>query len=363
MHRIAIFAPEIHEPFIEGIQKSAWHISGEFFRKGNDVNIFTQITFGSKIDSKNNVKVFYWLNSCKVKILKYAIWLFDSIRICVKIKRLKIDKIFVFSLDLPFILPLLFLCLFNRSVKIKVLIFSFREIYGINGLCLRLIKRKIEAFFVRSDLAKDRLSVIGVESGRIKVLLPFLNKSDFFVDNKKIDSRLDNKLNVAYLSSADFGAGLEDIISVAKNNPMVNFKIAIRKFSKEKELEVSRFFDEHNVGSISNIEILRNIKNIPDFLSGINVVILPPKDFFSSMDMPMVMIESFAKKVTVVCSDIEIFHYLESIGCVTIFKNADHLSSIIKEIFDGSSKSTVVRAFDFVLELPELTEASELYLK
>lgn len=358
--KIAILAPEIHEPFVEGVQKTAWSVISALENLGVEPVIFSQFSYGNKIDG-SKFKIFYFLSSFKIKIIKYLAWFFDSFRILYKIKAEKINEILVFSLDLPFWIPILLASVFGY--KISVVVFSFRETAGLSGSFIKLIKNKVSFFHARSELMKKELMSLGVAGDQILVNLPFPNKSNFL----SIDGSKKNKarFSVAYMSSSGPAGGVYDVLEVAEKLPNVDFYVAIRKFTDNEEKLFDILAETVNRGDFKNVYLVRNIDNIVEFLSQMDILVLPPKDRSSSMDIPMLLLEAAAIKLSVVASNLDMFvDFNNSYHCLTIFNNTKDLFEIIKSASElGVDKQKVDNGYNMVLNLPNAVGISEIYLK
>jgi glycosyltransferase involved in cell wall biosynthesis/SAM-dependent methyltransferase len=75
---IVAFAPEIHEPFIEGVQKTAWSMAQEFVASGETVEIITQHSYGQPIAPNENIKLATQLTQIEQRLLKYVAWLVQA---------------------------------------------------------------------------------------------------------------------------------------------------------------------------------------------------------------------------------------------------------------------------------------------
>lgn len=326
--KIAFLAPEIHTPLIEGIQKNAWFIIKEAVANGHEVSVFTQRSYGEEIlDSK--ISIFYWLSCSKIKFFKYFTWIFNGLKIAKKIKQDKSDYVLVFSLDWSFFWTLVWLKIISKKTDVRLIIFSKRELCGINKLMLIFIKKLINVFFVRSVYLKEILDSIIKENDRIFIATVFPGKEKFLVKDRLISSLS----KIAYLSNTEKSAGVETIIEVASKIPEINFILALRIFSEEEESIVAEFIKKIRLLNIGNIEIRRNIDDMPSFYQEVDAVILPVINENNTMSAPLVFLEAISSGCLVFMNKIKIFSEYD--GVVNFFNNSTNLVELIKDFNRG----------------------------
>lgn len=343
-NRVAIFGPEMHLPLIEGIQKTSVEFTRLFLESDHDVRVFTQFSFG-QLDPKLGSEIFL-INSNNSKTVRLFCWLIDSLKISKVVVRDSIRDVFIFSLDLSFLIPLITIIL-RRDVKMTLFVFSPRELNFLpSKLFLKLFNNKISHFIVRSEYMRRRLSDLGVAHHKINLLLPFPNKSKFSSPHNG-----EYPKTLGYLSSAQNKAGIEVVLGLSSLLKDYTFFLAIRDFDsfKEDALLKELVRQEKN----GNLRILRNIEDIPSFLSSLGGVILPPEKEDYSMDVPMLMIESFALKIPVFVSDLPMFEYFYGSGMVKCFSNVEDLKD---KVLEGCDSEVIERAYDFALSLPDVEE-------
>ncbi len=343
--KVAIFGPEMHLPLIEGIQKTSVEFARQLIEVGHGVRVFTQRSFG-RLDHELESGVFL-INSGGSKILRFFYWLVDSFKILRLIAQEGIREVFVFSLDLSFLIPLSFIVLFRPEVRVRLFLFSPRELNFLpSKLFLKLFRNKVSRFIVRSEYMKERLDRLGIVDYKISVLLPFPNKSRFFLPHKGEYPR-----SLGYLSSAQNEAGIKMILGLSSLLKDYVFFLAIRDFDNIKEEILLRELMKREKNG--NLRILRNIENVPSFLSSLGGIILPPEKEDYSMDMPMLMIESFALKIPVFVRDLPMFKGLSESGMVKSFVNIEDLK---EKILEGHDNKAINKAHEFASSLPDIRE-------
>lgn len=357
--KIAILAPEIHEPFIEGIQKNAWAVSQEFSAAGFEPLVFTQHSYGKKIASQA-LKIDYSINSGKVRPLKYLLWLRDGFRIANLIRREGIRHLFAFSLDWSFFAPILATAILSPKTKIVLINFSVRELRGVNRLFMKIVRRRISRFFVRSVYVKELFCQLAVTESKVAVATVFPQKSKYLKPDAAGLAKLGK---IAYLSSAENSAGVGLILDLAEAFPAIDFIVALRKFSSREEVAVETLLAEIAKRRLTNVAIERNISDMPSFYQKVDGVILPPLDEIQTMAAPLVLLEAFASKKLVFVSDLPVFR--EYGDRAVVFKDKSEIIVAIKkaEAEPDFFRQMAERAFDYASSLPDERQAADIYSK
>jgi len=329
--RILIFAPEIHHPFIEGIQKSAWEISKEIAKISPNPLVLTQISYGSKVSKEESegLGVDYSLGETDGRLSKMYFWIKTAFKVAKLAKNKEISQCLVFSLDIPFILPVI--TAVAKRIDICMLLYSFGEVSGLRKEFLRNIGRNIRKFFVQSEEMKSALERIGIVPEKIKVI-PFLPNKDNFA----FVAVLREKNNFIYMSNASEAAGAYDVLEVAGNNPHLNFTMAIRKFSAKDEDDYNRLVNYILKKKISNIKLERNISDVAEHIAKATAIIIPPRDPKITMSFPLTIMEAFLCETPVIVSNLKIFSSLKEEGLIWTYDNVDELSNILNDIANGS---------------------------
>ena len=357
--KIVIFAPEFHEPAIEGIQKNALSMAGSFAQMGFGVQVYTYLSFGEKGKPEQGIDVSYAINFKKNKIARYFSWLFNAAKIYREIKAIKPQRIVFFSLDRPLMIPL-FILSFGRF-PITLSIFSYRELGGPAGLLLKIVKNKITTFIVQSEYMKGALEWAEVSSNKISVLA-FLPEKEKFYPPEKISEKIPA---FGYLSNATHAGGVYDVVAAAKSVPGANFVLAMRKFSEKEEVDVKMLFEAMKKEKVSNVTVERNIRNVAEFIREIRCVIMPPKDQNNTMSFPMVMSESFLSKTLVICSNLPVFGYFKKNDFVVSYDSQEELVEIVAKIAKegiGMYSNRVEDAYRWAKNMPDPTAAAKIYL-
>jgi glycosyltransferase involved in cell wall biosynthesis len=356
--RIAVLAPEIHPPFIEGVQKTAWLFIQEFLQQQKEVFVFTEQSFGKKeVLPFSLLHLNYWFTISKFKLLKYGAWVRDGWRIMREVRKQKITQLYVFSLDLPFFFTLFWIFLCASDIQVVLAIFSPREINFLGKMFLKIFKHKFYCYSVRSVYLQEKLLSIGVCSKKIVHILPFPNKKPFMSVVSTFQKR---PHSVAYLSNAEATAGVYDMLVLAKTLPTYEFTIAIRKFGDAEEAKVKEVEYKIREEKLPNVILKRTIEDMPTFLGETETVILPVIDQNASMDMPMVMVEALASKCFVIARSIPLFQELIQKKYVIGFHTVEELKKLVELPF-GDKKEYSERGFDWAMTLPEINVAAKLY--
>lgn len=359
MNKIAVLAPEIHEPFIEGIQKNAWSISQALTQSEATVSVFTQCSYGQKINDAN-IKINYSLNAKRCKLIKYFSWLKNGFKISREIRKDNSDLLLVFSLDWSFILPIFWTAIISPKTKIRLVCFSLRELTGINAIFFNLLRNKFDHIFPRSNHLKEKLVSLGFNSEKISVVTALPNKEKFAIATPEL-SNTETINRIAYLSSAEETAGVYLIPNLAQALPEITFTLALRQFSEREEVDIVNLEKELKKKNLNNLIITRNIKNITEFYQSQDAIILPPKDERNTMSAPLVLLEAFLLKKPTFLSNLGIFSEYEDFSF--IFRETDDLIKTIKEINQSPNKIILKTqsAYEYVKQLPDATTAAKIY--
>jgi len=357
--RIAILGPEIHPPFNEGIQKSAWGIAQELAKNKQAVLVLTQCSYGEKITDSLNPEIVYSINSQRWRLLKYGQWLFDGWRIARRLQREKFTHLLVFSLDWSFLSPLFWTMIINRSLKINLIIFSTRELDGLGILFLRLFKNRFSNLFPRSSHLAERLKESGVAAERIAVVTTFPSKDQYLAPLAINNS---NQLKtIAYLSNPEKSAGIYTVLAAAHACPEINFIIAIRHFAQREEEAVTKILAKIGKLKLDNLTVIRNIDKMVNFYKTIDAVIVPPLESRQTMAAPLVFLEALAAGKTVFLSSLPLFKEYEKLGI--IFKDE---ADLIAQIKYYHATPDLLASFhklgaDYIKQLPDLIGAAKIY--
>jgi len=347
--KIGILAPEIHPPFIEGIQKSAWVTVKALFKRNLEIFIFTQCSFGRKLDNFKKIRIFYLISINPFKLLKYFLWVIDSFKFLALVKKNNIKNLLCFSLDLPFIVLLIPVLVFTGNLEIDLFFFSTRDITGFRKYFLLIFQKKIKRFFVLSEYLKIKLIEYHINKNKIYITTIF-----FTFDKKKFkELQLPSKRNfrmISYLSSIDKEAGVDIVLKLAQKMPQYRFVLAIRKFSKNKEKKIEHFL----IKIKKKLIIKRNIKNTYVFLASVGGIVISPLNENFTMAIPMLLLESFITKTPVFLIKLPVFEYFHKERLVFGFSDVEELENIIREELKENNEKlqkTVERAHKYATSL------------
>lgn len=356
--KLFLFAPEIHPPFIEGVQKTAWSFAREFARQGHTVEVATIQSYGERFEEKiqQGVRVGYWFSTYQIRFLKYVRWFFQSCALVRRIQREKPSLIIVFSLDLPFFMPLALLSLLSDRPKIILSVFSWRELTGLGKIFLKFFSGRIDRYKVRSEFMQRELLKRGIGKNKIETILPFPNKEKFLLADTPIVRSLGS---VAYFSNVDYAAGVGTMLDIARRLPALKFTIAVRKFSDEYERQVAIFADTIRRENLANVDLVRTLPDIAVFFKQTECVILPVLDMSSTMDVPMVLIEALASGCRVFVHHLPIFSWLVEAGYVEEFQTIDELA---QKLSTPRPPDTYEAVEHFIRSLPVVQDSVEHYL-
>ena len=356
MTKIAVLAPETHPPFIEGIQKNAWAISQEFFAAGHEVVIFSQCSYGEKMESQN-IKVNYSLSAGGVRIIKYLRWINEGCRIAKSIKKEGAEILFAFSLDWSFFSPLIWTILLNPKTKIRLICFSKRELGGINKIFLNIIKSRIDKFFPRSQYLKNQLIARGIVSDKIEVVASFPDKANFILTSERPAALK----KIAYLSNAEKSAGVDTVISLAQALPEISFTLALRRFSDREESVTKILENKISQKKIPNLSLVRNIDNIVNFYAEQDAIIIPTRSENNSMAAPLVLLEALAMRKIVFLNNLPMFKEYEQ--KTIMFNDEKELITVIKDLSLHPEKINEKKssAKDYIDSLPDAQAAAKIY--
>ena len=354
---LALFAPEIHPPFIEGIQKTAWAVSGELVKRRQSHVIFTQRSYGDVLferDISAYRTVVYVFSVISIKLFKYCAWFFNACTVALRLRHERITHLLVFSLDAPFLPALAVSLMICPDISVRCLLFSTRELGGVQRIFLLLFGKRIERYFVRSRFMAQALAGCGIAADRITEYL-FFDHS--FFSRLRADISRDEHA-VMYLSSADTGAGIDAVVAAAQALPAFHFIFAIREFSSRNEASVVALEQRIREFGITNIELLRNIDDVALLLQRVGVVVVPPRTDYDTMNVPLVMLEAFVAKTPVIVRAISSFQEFIEEGYSISFTDHD----LAKKISGGVARDQVERAYRFVAGLPDVSVAVDRFL-
>lgn len=356
MDKVVTLIPEFHKPFVEGIQKSAFQIVSAATKRGFRVDVFTQKTFGEKIEMPG-VNQFFWFSSSRFKLFKYFSWLVCSFNIVKYIVKNSITRVIIFSLDRPFLFFLLLVKFFTKKTDVRLVVFSARELSGFNGLFFRVVKFNVGHFFVRSEYLKNILLSFKVDIKKITVVTVFPEKNKFI---SKRERHVEFVKRIAYLSNTEDSAGIGTVLYLANNLPDIEFILGIREFSVSENTAVENFLKENNISNIKNIKVVRNITNMADFYQEIDAVILPVKNSVNTMSAPLVLLEALASGCLVFANNVPVFNEYD--GLIKLFDNPELLredldrGSVLERDFSDKKK-------DFIDSLVDESAAVDIYFK
>lgn len=359
-NRIAVFAPEIHEPFIEGVQKAAWKVVNEIANSDTDVFLYTQKSYGTGIDQIHpRIRITYAFHIGKVKIIKYLRWALSSFSLARNVIHLQARHLLVFSLDWPF-LPTLTILSFLRKINIRVIIFSTRETGSVGKFFLKLFGNRIETYFVSSLRIKEMLTELGIDDFRISFLpVHFTKHSHTTSTHIKRDPK-----NILYLSSAEEEAGIETMLSVAALLPDFTVTLAVRYFGDSVKDRREWLTNAITARGLRNVNLKQNLSNVKDELCVAGVVVLPPLTEDYSMALPLVLLEAFETDTPVITSNLPIFEFYKTSRYIQTFNTAEELACIISDFASSNNGCTMSkRAQDFVLNMTDTKEAAHIYIR
>ncbi len=357
---IAVFAPEIHEPFIEGIQKSAWAAVSAAGGRGDRFLVFTQHSYGGDVPASPHATVLPWISSFPSRPLKYLLWISNAVRIAREIRRRDVRGIAAFSLDWSFILPLALARLLCPRIPLCVAIFSLRDAGFVQRLFFAVFGGKSVSYSVRSLFMRDRLMALGIPSDRIATFVWSAGLRRAAPPPSASDESYPR--TVLYLSSADSGAGADAVLDAARALPDCRFRLAIRDFGRRGARAFSCLERRIMAGNLPNVLLERNI-DVPAALSCAGAVVLPPRSERDTMDMPLVLLESFSARVPAIVSGTPAFADLSRRGYVLAYGAESGLPDAIRTAIgrDDAVIAMLDRAGLFADSLPGASDAAREY--
>ncbi len=329
--KICLFAPEQHEPLIEGIQKSAHETCRALREAGNTLLIFSQNSYGPDQKFIGEAGVFtrdvrYVFSTNKIRFLKYLHWFLSAKNIVNQITDFQPEKLIIFSLDWSFLPALQSVLRKLQNLPVTVCIFSMRELSGPGKrFVIRNSHRKNLRFRCFSKYLANRLIDLGVPAEQNQVEPVFFTKQKDVLPKIRAD-----RYRIAYLSSSDVESGVHTAISLAREIPEADFTLAIRKFGTRQERHIQKFLSEMNPLLPANIRIMRNIPEMRSFLAATNTVILPPSSEMHTMALPLVALEAAAAGCQVLFSDLPIFSELEKSGLGKLCSGVNDFAAAIR---------------------------------
>ncbi len=327
MQPIAVFAPEQHEPLIEGIQKSSYVTCQTLVKQGDQLVVFSHDSYGEEFKNPG-YEVINAFATSGAKALKYISWYFGAWNIARQLRQKNVKKLIIFSLDWSFLFAAKLVTQRLPELPITICIFSMRELQGPGKhFITHHAKRSNVEFRCFSSYVATKLRDMGVEATRITSQPVFFTKP-----SQQTERTASNAYRVAYLSSADAAAGVATVVALAKAVPQVRVTLAIRKFSETEEARIKPALEALAAEKISNIRLERNITDMPKFLAATDAVILPPTNELSTMAVPLVALEAAYAGCSVYASALPVFAELEDMAIVKRFESDEHLIAQIKKV-------------------------------
>ena len=344
MAQIAVIAPEQHEPFIEGIQKSARATIKELISLGHLVSVFSQYSYGEKIADVN-----YVFSANKNKFAKYLSWFKDARKVTREILKNNPEKIFVFSLDWSFLSTLLLLKKQQSSAKITIFIFSTRETGGLSGKFIASCKNSEKiTFWCFSQTIAGELRKLGISPEKITTSPVFFTQPKAVTPHKPKEA---NRQRIGYMSSSETGAGIDTMLFLAQQLPEDEIVLAIRNFGERDEARDENLLSKTQ--TFKNVAIERNLADVPDFLSGMDVLVLPPKNTGSTMAIPLVALEAKYAGCQVFVADLPSLRELKQLGVADVFKDDTELLTLINKQKANTKAQEISRSLPGFLSVKE----------
>ena len=116
MQPIVIFAPEQHNPLIEGIQKSAYVSCKALQQQRQPITVFSQQTYGTPFVG-SDYPIEYVFSSKKARLIKYLSWFFGARGVTEKIKALHHRRDDVRSSDMGYFLKSLVASQISKGIS------------------------------------------------------------------------------------------------------------------------------------------------------------------------------------------------------------------------------------------------------
>ncbi len=320
--KFLVFAPEQHAPYIEGIQKTAALTVSALRDAGHDCDVISQRSFG---EAPGTAYAFE-LSSSPSKLRKYASWLRTAAAIARSERRDPHDKILLFSIDWSFIPAAFMLSVFAPKSSFEILAFSARDCKGLPRLLLKKIARQSNAWCASPRIA-DLLMECGVPKANIFLQPIFFTRET--KNNSNGNDHVRESGSIGYFSASDTSAGIDTVIALAERQPAKKVHLAIRKFADSKEAAVMKKLEEIASRKLTNVEVLRNIPDMPGFLARMETVILPPHDEDSTMAVPLVALEAAQAGCRVLMTPLPVFDGLFASGIAFPFSSEDELGKIL----------------------------------
>lgn len=359
--RIAVLAPEVHEPFVEGVQKTAWNMARGFAADGWETYLYTGCSYGQPLVERpaERLTVRYRLSSRPQKVLKYLSWVWNGLSISREVSALGCGKLVAFSLDWPHLWPLFWLVALTPHLPVTVAVFSDRELSGPSGWFVRRFGKRIDRWLVRSEHLRLSLLALGVDGARVQLALarPEVALPSFPERQPS---------TVAYFSSAEEAAGVYDVLELARQLPEVKVVLAVRRFGEREEeafRSLTRFIAAHR---LANVEVLRNLERPAELMAAACAVVVPPKEEQATMAVPMAMLEAFAVKTPVLLRRLPLFSEFTERGLVTGFASTAELTTAVSDLLGLDPErfsAQAERAYAYVTALPAASDIVKMYLE
>ena len=321
-----------------GIERQLIEMSNNMVRKGHSVTLC--------VVNHNYEETLFKKFDCKVKIVRLERPVGSHCKLAYMRKLATLvrnDNIDVIHCQEPTDVVLVSLAkIVNPHVKVIETVHDIGEAKNYSNIELRLADRFCDKYVAISKAVKDEMLQRGISEEKITVIYNAVNTDKFqFKNNKRDDNRLSNKDrsivigNVARFYPEKKGQFVlvKAVEKLRQKYPNIRclFAGAVYRDQDRNWERINQYVIEHNL--TQNIKFMGNVDEIPDFLSQIDIFVLP--SYYEGFGISL--IEAMAMGIPPVASNID--------GPKEIITN-----NSVGKLFKVGDVNDLVSKIDYVIE-------------
>lgn len=292
--RLAMFAQCMYAPWIEGIKNNSLFL-GKELDKHMEIEIISHLPPKDSIEdsNKNDLHINFLLklsDNFFLQVYYYFIWAIKSL---IFIYQKKIQVISFQYLETSFILSMIFLAFFKWNTIFLLTIYSTDELsISYKKYFLKLFRWKFKKIIIISEYLRPSVRCLWFKDEDI-VYIPISYDKKRYSYSSPSENRKKNTILFSAWPIKEAWSFL--MVDLAKLLPEYHFIFAMRFFNRksEKEMEILQSYIKSS--GVENIEILRNITDMPKLLWEISWFVLPLQDINIKMLIPVALLEAMAR--------------------------------------------------------------------
>ena len=359
--KILFFAQQIHAPWIEWVKNNSINICQGLSRKMN-LDIISHKWSHNSLDSDtfDNVKVYYLLTLRDNKILQFAYLISWGFRSLFFVLKNKPKKIFVQYLDTSYLFTLILIRIFKPRMKIILTLYSTDEVHiWYKRIFLKYFPLK--KVVIISEYLRPLIKELWYKNKDI-IHIPLSYDRERYLKYTSPKNR--NKKKILFSAWPIQEAGSFFMVDLAKIMPDYTFIFTLREFDAKSEGEVELLKKYIKQEWVKNIEILRNIENMPELLSEVWAFVLPLQTTNVKMLVPVALLEALARWTLCFVSDLPHLKKLVKHTKEAIIFDRKDISDLQKKMKKYIDSETIPKnAFEFAEKYPSFDDIVKEYYK